>query len=302
MKSFLKDLRKSQGLKIGVVLTYVFLASASVAQDGDLIETITQIEAQLNARIGVAAYSVGSDLRWQYHADDRFPMSSTFKTLACAALLHRVDSNQESLDRVVKIDAEDTVSYSPITETRLDDTGMTLGELCEATITVSDNTAGNLILGAIDGPPGLTRFMRSIGDEVTRLDRMETDLNEGVPGDLRDTTTPNAMARAIESLVLGDVLTASSRAQLEAWLRGDTVADALFRSGIPTNWEIGDKTGAGGYGSRSIAAIMWPPSDNPIIATVYITETEASFEDRNAAIAQIGAAIAKEYARSKGSE
>lgn len=159
-----------------------------------------------------------------------------------------------------------------------------------------------MILGAIDGPPGLTRFMRSIGDEVTRLDRMETDLNEGVPGDLRDTTTPNAMARAIESLVLGDVLTASSRAQLEAWLRGDTVADALFRSGIPTNWEIGDKTGAGGYGSRSIAAIMWPPSDNPIIATVYITETEASFEDRNAAIAQIGAAIAKEYARSKGSE
>ena len=302
MKSFLKALRKSQGLKIGVVLTYVFLVSASVAQDGDLIETITQIEAQLNARIGVAAYSVGSDLRWQYHADDRFPMSSTFKTLACAALLHRVDSNQESLDRVVKIDAEDIVSYSPITETRLDDTGMTLGELCEATITVSDNTAGNLILGAIDGPPGLTRFMRSIGDEVTRLDRMETDLNEGVPGDLRDTTTPNAMARAIESLVLGDVLTASSRAQLEAWLRGDTVADALFRSGIPTNWEIGDKTGAGGYGSRSIAAIMWPPSDNPIIATVYITETEASFEDRNAAIAQIGAAIAEEYARSKGSE
>ena len=302
MKSLLKALKQSRGLNAAVVLTYIFFVSASVAQDGDLIETITQIEAQLNARIGVAAYSVGSDTRWQYHADDRFPMSSTFKTLACAALLHRVDSNQESLDRVVKIEAKDIVSYSPITETRLADAGMTLAELCDATITVSDNTAGNLVLGAIDGPQGLTRFMRSIGDDVTRLDRMETQLNEGLPGDLRDTTTPNAMAKAMENLVLGDVLTASSRAQLETWLRGDTVADALFRAGIPTSWEIGDKTGAGGYGSRSIAAIMWPPSGNPIVATVYITETEASFDDRNSAIAQIGAAIAKELARSKGSE
>lgn len=302
MKSLLKALKQSLGLKTAVALTYIFLASASVAQDGDLNETITQIEAQLNARIGVAAYSVGSDMRWQYHADDRFPMSSTFKTLACAALLHRVDSNQEKLDRVVKIETKDIVSYSPITETRLADAGMTLAELCEATITVSDNTAGNLVLGAIGGPEGLTRFMRSIGDEVTRLDRMETQLNEGLPGDPRDTTTPNAMASAMESLVLGDVLTASSRAQLELWLRGDTVADALFRAGIPASWEIADKTGAGGYGSRSIAAIMWPPSSNPIVATVYITETEASFDDRNTAIAQIGTAIAKEFARSKGSE
>ena len=306
MKSLLKALKQSRGLKVAVVLSYIFFVSASVAQDEDLIETITQIEAQLNARIGVAAYSVGSDLRWQYHADDRFPMSSTFKTLACAALLHRVDSNQENLERVVKIETKDIVSYSPITETRLADAGMTLAELCEATITVSDNTASNLVLGAIGGPEGLTRFMRSIGDEVTRLDRMETQLNEGVPGDLRDTTTPNAMANAMENLVLGDVLSASSRAQLEAWLRGDTVADALFRAGIPASWEIGDKTGAGGYGSRSIAAIMWPPSGNPIVATVYITETEALFDDRNSAIAQIGAAIAKEFAqsngRSKGSE
>lgn len=302
MKSLLKALKQSLGFKTAVALTYIFLASASVAQDGDLNETITQIEAQLNARIGVAAYSVGSDMRWQYHADDRFPMSSTFKTLACAALLHRVDSNQEKLDRVVKIETKDIVSYSPITETRLADAGMTLAELCEATITVSDNTAGNLVLGAIGGPEGLTRFMRSIGDEVTRLDRMETQLNEGLPGDPRDTTTPNAMASAMESLVLGDVLTASSRAQLELWLRGDTVADALFRAGIPASWEIADKTGAGGYGSRSIAAIMWPPSSNPIVATVYITETEASFDDRNTAIAQIGTAIAKEFARSKGSE
>jgi len=274
----------------------VLLTSSGFAQNGELIATIVKLESQLSARIGVTVFEVDTDKRWEYHADDLFPMSSTFKTLACAALLHRVDANQETLERIVEIEAASLVSYSPITETRVADAGMSLAELCEASITVSDNTAGNLILEAIGGPQGLTDFMRSLGDEVTRLDRMETQLNEGVPGDPRDTTTPNAMASAMRRLILGDVLSVSSRMQLEAWLRADSVADALFRAGIPETWEIGDKTGAGGYGSRSIAAIMWPPSGNPVIATVYITETDASFDDRNSAIAQIGAAIAKEIA------
>lgn len=274
----------------------VLFTSSGFAQNGELIATIVKLESQLSARIGVTVFEVDTDKRWEYHADDLFPMSSTFKTLACAALLHRVDANQETLERIVEIEAASLVSYSPITETRVADAGMSLAELCEASITVSDNTAGNLILEAIGGPQGLTDFMRSLGDEVTRLDRMETQLNEGVPGDPRDTTTPNAMASAMRRLILGDVLSVSSRMQLEAWLRADSVADALFRAGIPETWEIGDKTGAGGYGSRSIAAIMWPPSGNPVIATVYITETDASFDDRNSAIAQIGAAIAKEIA------
>ncbi len=277
-------------------LMCVLLTSSGFAQNGELIATIVKLESQLSARIGVTVFEVDTDKRWEYHADDLFPMSSTFKTLACAALLHRVDANQETLERIVEIEAASLVSYSPITETRVADAGMSLAELCEASITVSDNTAGNLILEAIGGPQGLTDFMRSLGDEVTRLDRMETQLNEGVPGDPRDTTTPNAMASAMRRLILGDVLSVSSRMQLEAWLRADSVADALFRAGIPETWEIGDKTGAGGYGSRSIAAIMWPPSGNPVIATVYITETDASFDDRNSAIAQIGAAIAKEIA------
>lgn len=280
-------------LRCGLALACSFIASVGSAQSDDLILTITQVEEQLNARVGVAVKIVGTDTGWQYHADDLFPMSSTFKTLACAALLHRVDAGAENLSRIIEIREEDLVSYSPITETRVGAAGMSLEQLCEATITVSDNTAGNLVLGAIGGPEGLTQFMRSVGDRVTRLDRIEPDLNEGVPGDPRDTTTPNAMANAMEALVLGDVLSAASRALLETWLRADSVADALFRAGIPATWEIGDKTGAGGYGSRSIAAIMWPPSGSPVIATVYITETDASFDARNEAIARIGAAIAK---------
>lgn len=284
---------------INVVITVscIFVASAGLAQDDDLIRSIVRVERQLDARVGVTVYAVDSSKRWQYHADDLFPMSSTFKTLACAALLYRVDAEVESLDRIIEIKKEQLVSYSPITETRIGESGMSVAELCEATITRSDNTAGNMVLEAIGGPAGLTRFMRSIGDEVTRLDRMETALNEAAPGDPRDTTTPNAMAKAMEELVLGDVLSESSRALLETWLRGNSVGDALFRAGIPETWEIGDKTGAGGHGSRSIAAIMWPPSGKPIIATVYITETDASIDASNAAIAQIGAAISNELAK-----
>jgi len=290
-------MKHKPGVSVAFVLACAFIGSAGYAQSGDLIETILQIEERLDARIGVTVYVPDSGQRWQYHADDVFPMSSTFKVLACAALLNRVDVNAESLDRIVTIREEELVSYSPVTATRVGEPGMTLAELCQATLSVSDNTAGNMVLKAIGGPDGLTNFMRSIGDEVTRLDRWETELNEALPGDARDTTSPNAMAAALEKLVLGDVLSLSSRRQLQSWMLGDTVGDALLRAGIPATWEIADKTGAGGHGSRSIAAIMWPPNGKPVIATVYITETAATMDESNSAIAKIGAAIANSVAR-----
>lgn len=274
------------------VVACATLSITACAQDGTLLQAVADIEARLQARLGVTVIEVGTERIWQYRGDERFPMSSTFKTLACAALLHHVDEGLEDLQRVVTIEEQELVSYSPVTEARTDSTGMTLEELCVATITVSDNTAGNKVLQAIGGPAGLTAFMRTLGDQETRLDRWETDLNEGLPGDRRDTTTPHAMARAVQQLVLGQVLSATSRQLLEDWLRDDKVADALFRAGLPGDWEIADKTGAGGHGSRSIAAVMWTPSGNALVATVYITETEASFDARNAAIAQIGTAIA----------
>lgn len=270
------------------------LISQAIAQDNPLLRAVVDIEARLHARVGVAVQEVGGTRQWHYRADERFPMSSTFKTLACAALLQRVDRGEEDLSRRVVLQEPELVSYSPVTETRTGGDGMSLAELCDATLTVSDNSAGNKVLQAIGGPAGLTAFMRSIGDEVTRLDRWETELNEGVPDDIRDTTSPAAMARAMESLVLGDTLSPASRRQLAEWLRNDRVADALFRASLPAGWMIADKTGAGGFGSRSIAAVIWPPAGGPLVATVYITETEASFDERNAAIAEIGAAIVTE--------
>jgi beta-lactamase class A len=259
-----------------------------------LIDTVKQIEKSLGARIGVAVYDEGSGRNWQYHADDRFPMVSTFKTLACATLLSRVDASQEKLDRVMTFEESTLVTYSPVTKTRVGSAGMSLSELCEATMFMSDNSAANLILEAIGGPEALTEFVRSRGDQMTRLDRWEPDLNEATPGDIRDTTTPEAMAQTLKRLVLGDALSPQSRQRLASWLKGNKVGDALLRAGVPSNWIVADRTGAGGHGTRAIAAIMWPPEREPIIATVYITETDATFGARNAAIARIGEAITKE--------
>jgi beta-lactamase class A len=264
---------------------------AAVANDG-IVEAARQAEARLGARVGLAVHDTGSGKRWRYKADERFPMASTFKVLACAALLARVDAGQEEISRRVPITKDDLVPHAPVTEGKVG-SDMSLGELCEATMGVSDNPAANKILDAIGGPPAVTRFMRSLGDGTTRLDRRETALNEGAPGDPRDTTSPSAMAASLEKLALGDALSAPSRAQLTQWHVGNEVGGPLLRAGLPTNWRVGDRTGVGGHGTRGVVAVIWPPGRAPVVAVVYITGTKASMDERNAAIAGIGRAIAE---------
>jgi len=262
-----------------------------MAQDDKLLTEVERIEEQLDARVGFAAYDLETGQRWEYHADQLFAMSSTFKTLACAALLQRVDEGSEQLERRVKISASDVVTYSPVTEAYADNREISLFELCEATMTTSDNTAANMILQAMGGPQAVTAFVRELGDSVTRLDRWETELNEAAPHDERDTSTPNAMVSNLEKLVVGSALSPQSKNQLREWLVNNEVADGLFRSQMPNEWVIGDRTGAGGFGSRSITAVIWPPEREPTIVAFYITETDASFEERNSAIAELGGVI-----------
>ncbi|MCG7576661.1 class A beta-lactamase [Halomonas sp. DSH1-27] len=262
-----------------------------MAQDDPITAELARIEQALDARIGFAAHNLATGQRWEVNADERFAMSSTFKTLACGALLEQVDEGQLALETEVSFEESDLVTYSPVTEQYAGHQPMTLFELCDATMTTSDNTAANLVLQALGGPEAVTAFARSMDDPITRLDRYETELNEATPGDERDTTTPNAMLATLEKLVLGDVLADESRQQLEAWMKGNAVADGLFRAAMPFDWVIADRTGAGGYGSRSITAIIWPPEQPPTVAVFYITDTEASFEERNAAIASLGEVV-----------
>lgn len=261
-------------------------------KDDHIVQTVQDLENRLDARIGLAVLDSETGRAWNYRSNERFPMTSTFKALACAAILSRVDQGQETLSRRIVFSADDLVTYSPVTEKYVGEPGMTIDALCDATMSLSDNTAANLILDALGGPNEVTAFLRGIGDEKTRLDRREPDLNEAVPGDVRDTTTPLAIAKDLRELVLADVLSDKSRARLKDWLVGNQVGGPLIRAGMPETWVIGDRTGAGGYGSRANIGVIWPSGQKPVVVAIYITETDASFDTRNAAIAEIGHAIA----------
>lgn len=251
---------------------------------------VRQAEAALGARVGYAALDLSTGQIEGYRKDERFPLLSTFKVLVCGAVLARVDAGDERLDRRIGYDASQLVEYSPVTEKHVAD-GMTLAALCDAAITMSDNTAGNLLLSAVGGPQGLTDFLRKTGDETSRLDRWETDLNSAIPDDPRDTTTPQAMAGTLNKLLFGDTLSPSSRRQLLTWMENDRVADALIRASLPKGWYVADKSGAGERGSRAIVAALGPDGRPGRIVVIYMTGTAAAMDVRNAQIAKIGAEV-----------
>jgi len=254
-------------------------------------KTILDVEQRLKSRLGVLLHDLESGQKWAHRADERFPMCSTFKGVAGGALLALVDQGKEDINRRIVIQQSDILSYAPVTKERVGGNGMTLGELCEATITTSDNTAGNLVLKAIGGPEGFTRFVRSIGDSTTQLDRWEPELNEGKPGDPRDTSTPAAMTRTMETLVLGNALSPKSRDVLTAWLVGNKVGDTKVRAGLPKDWRVGDKTGGGGFGTNNDTGVIWPLGRKPVLFTIFTTETGASVDDKNAGMADIARAL-----------
>jgi len=257
-----------------------------------LAPAIARIESESGGRLGVAVLDTRTDARFGHRAEERFPMCSTFKLLAAAAILARVDDGKERLERRVRFEAGDVVVNSPVTKNRTGGEGMSLDELCEAAMTFSDNTAGNLLLAALGGPTGLTAYARSLGDTVSRLDRIEPELNEARPGDPRDTTTPEAMLANLRVLALGDALSAGSRAQLVRWLIANKTGDTRLRAGLLAGWRVGDKTGAGEQGTTNDVAVVWAPERAPVIVSVYLTQTSASAEQRNGTLAAVGRAVA----------
>jgi beta-lactamase class A len=256
---------------------------------------LAEIEAREGGRLGVFVRDTGTGSTLEHRTDERFPMCSTFKLLAAAAALKRVDEGAERLDRRIAYGPSDLLNYAPIAKAHVAEGAMTLSDLCAAAIDWSDNTAANLILQAIGGPAGFTQFERSLGDSVTRLDRNEPRLNEATPGDKRDTTSPRAMAADMQKVLLGDTLSEASRLKLEAWLIGDKVGDKRLGAGLPSSWRIGDKTGSGERGSTNTIAIIWPPERAPLIATVYYTESSAPMDARNAIHKEIGGLIAETF-------
>lgn len=247
---------------------------------------IEAVEQQYGVRVGVAAVNVRTGQRMSYRDGERFPLLSTFKMYAAAALLHEHPLASGYFDRVLRWTEADIAHNSPVTEGRID-TGMTILELCDAAVTRSDNTAGNLLLKELGGPEGLTAFARAIGDEESRLDRWEPELNTAIPGDDRDTTTPRAWAATIQKLLLGDTLGGPERQQLTDWLLANKTGDERIRAGVPAGWRTGEKTGTGSYGSANDVGITWTPDGTPIVLAIMTT---APAEDAEPASAPIAAA------------
>jgi beta-lactamase class A len=256
-----------------------------------LAEEFIRIERDSGGRLGVAVLDTESGAEAKHRADERFPMCSTFKLLAAGAILNRVDAGREKLDRSITFGAADIVVNSPTTSARVSEGHMSLADLCEAAMIMSDNTAGNLLLANLGGPTGLTAYARSIGDKISRLDRIEPLLNEALPDDPRDTTTPAAMLANIRSLVLQDVLSQTSRKQLMNWLLGNKTGGARLRARLDKNWRIGDKTGAGEHGTTNDVGLIWIPNRDPVIVCIYLTGNSGNGDQRNAIIAEAGYVI-----------
>jgi beta-lactamase class A len=279
------------------VLTAVMaLTVARGARAARAERTLKAIHKRVGGRLGVHILDSQSGRRIGYEDGARFAMASTFKLPLAAALLWQSDRGAFSIDRALPISKTDLLDNSPELEARLQrgDTTMTVRELCAAAVVLSDNTAANLLLAGIGGPPAFTQFMRNLGDEVTRLDRNEPTLNDNVPDDPRDTTTPRAMTDSMLRIFTQDILSLPSRAMLIDWLTAGRRGLDRVRAGLPKDWQAGDKSGTGANAAFNDLAIVYPPGRRPIFVSVYMSGSQKPPAELAAAQADIGRLIAGE--------
>ena len=248
---------------------------------------LAQIERRNGGRLGVFALDTGSGRRLAYRADERFVLCSTFKALLAAQVLARVDAGQESLSRMIAYGEKDLNFVSPVTRAHLGEGALPVKTLCQAIVEVSDNAAANLLMRSVGGPAAITRFIRSLGDTVTRLDRYEPDLN--FYKDELDTTTPRAILVSARAILLGDALKPASRAMLEGWMIASTTGGRRLRAAFPKDWIAGDKTGTSTVQQTNDFAIVRPPGRAPFLVSAYYDAPKLDTDAREAVLREVGA-------------
>ncbi|MBD0740422.1 class A beta-lactamase [Streptomyces sp. CBMA29] len=263
--------------------------AAPNAADPATRRAFAELEKRFDATLGVHALDTGSGRTVAHRSDERFAYASTCKALLAGAILEK--NSPRRLDRVVRYGRGDIVSNSPITEKHVA-SGMSVRDLCDAAIRYSDNAAANLLFRELGGPRRLQDALRALGDDVTHCDRVEPALSDAVPGDLRDTSTPRALATGLRAYVLGTALPADKRAVLTDWLVRNTTGDQTIRAGAPRGWRIGDKTGTGGYGTRNDIAIAWPPGGAAPIVLAVLSRRAAKDATRDDALIAKAAEVA----------
>lgn len=289
----MSTLLNRRGLLLAIAAAPLMAVGRAEAADTAAGEAaLAALEKTFDGRIGVAAVDTADGRTLGHRSDERFPFCSTFKMMAVSALLARLPKDPQLLSKPIAYTAADLVPYSPVTEKHVGE-GLRLGELAAVAIQMSDNTAANLLLREIGGPAALTAFARSIGDTDFRLDRWEVELNSAIPGDPRDTTTPAAMARSLQKLLLGDVLSPEGRDQLKTWMLGTKTGDARIRAGVPKAWQVADKTGSGDYGAANDIGLVWPGGSRaPIVMVIYTVQTRKDAKARNDIIASAARIVA----------
>ncbi|PEO17461.1 class A beta-lactamase BlaIII [Bacillus wiedmannii] len=250
-----------------------------IKQENTGNQSFAKLEKEYDAKLGIYALDTGTNQTVAYHSDDHFAFASTSKSLAVGALLRK--NSLEALDQRITYTHEDLSNYNPITEKHVD-TGMTLKELADASVRYSDSTAHNLILKQLGGPSEFEKILREVGDTVTTSERFEPELNEVHPGETHDTSTPEAIAKTLQSFTLGTALPTEKRELLVDWMKRNTTGDKLIRAGVPKGWEVADKTGAGSYGTRNDIAIIWPPNKKPIVLAILSNhdKEDAKYDDK----------------------
>ncbi|MFH8619291.1 class A beta-lactamase [Streptomyces sp. NPDC017979] len=269
------------------------------ATDPAVAAQLRVYEKEHGALLGVVGHNFRTGATVTHNATRRFPICSVFKTLGVAAVLRDLDRNGEVLARRIRYTYDDVLAAGGPDSSRITALeknvagGMTIRELCDASITHSDNCAANLLLRQIGGPTAITDFCRSVDDDVTRLDRWEPDLNTAEPGRVTDTTTPKAIAVTYARLVLGTELSRPDRRLLTDWLLANTTSGERLRAGLPADWKLGDKTGGGEYGTNNDVGIAWTPEGAPVVLAVFSTKPDSPEGPRdNALIKKTGALLA----------
>lgn len=267
--------------------------ASSLGTAADWKTRMRELEKHSGGRLGVAVLDTGSGERLGWREDERFRMCSTFKFLLAAGVLRQVELGKVSLSQTIPITAADMIAHAPFTQPRVGRSA-SVAELCEATMTLSDNPAANLLYPLVGGPQGLTRFLRGLGDTVTRTDRTEPSLNSGAADDPRDTSTAAAQVATMRALLLGDGLGAASRKQLADWLVANQTGDQRLRAGLPAGLRVGDKTGTANDANNDLA-IVWPAGRAPLLIVSYLATAKLDDAGRNSVHASLARIVAEHF-------
>lgn len=256
------------------------------------IEAVEQLEQEYDARVGVSMIDLEDGSTLSHQGGERFGFASTMKAFAAAALLR--STSAEERGRLVQWSSADVdaAGYSPVTEQAVD-TGLTLGELAEAAVRESDNTAMNLVLEHLGGPRSLQRSLEGLGDSVSRPVDFEPELNDIVAGDAANTSTADALAGDLERIVAGEWLNEEDRRVFMEWMSGNATGDTLIRSGVPEAWSVAEKSGGAGA-IRNDVAVLQPPEGEPIVLVVLTERNDADEEYEDALVADVARAVLAE--------